>query len=268
MSTAAVAAALLAAALLAAPPPPLRRLTRTQCRVRLAKSSLSQPILGAILILAASALSILMSPAAAAAAGVAGATAVMRRRRRKRAGARRREGRALGEALETLVGELRVGAHPVRAFAVAASESDGATALALRTVASRARLGADVAAGLGAVAAASPVPAHWDRVAVCWNLAAEQGLPITALMRAAHRDVVARQRFADRTEAGLAGSRATATILAALPAVGVLLGQLVGAGPLAFLLHGGAGGWVLVIGVSLVCLGLAWSDRIVDRVLS
>jgi tight adherence protein B len=45
----------------------------------------------------------------------------------------------------------------------------------------------------------------------------------------------------------------------------VALGELIGAHPIRFLLGGGAGGWLLVIGVSLVVMGVAWSDLIIDR---
>jgi tight adherence protein B len=48
----------------------------------------------------------------------------------------------------------------------------------------------------------------------------------------------------------------------------VVLGQLIGADPVAFLLAGHAGGWLLVVGVTLVCSGLLWSDRITDRATS
>ena len=210
----------------------------------------------------------LVSPALAAAFGTVALTTAMRFRSRRRRMAGRREARTMAAALEVLVGELQVGAHPTRAIEIAAQESSESVAGALRAVASRARLGADVVAGLRVAAAGSAVPAYWDRIAVCWSLAVEHGLPMSGLMRAAQRDIVDRQRFADRTQAGLAGARATATILAALPLLGVLLGQLVGAGPVAFLLGGGLGSWLLVSGVGLVCVGIAWSARIIDRVLS
>jgi tight adherence protein B len=174
----------------------------------------------------------------------------------------------LAGALETLVGELRVGAHPVRAFAIAADESDGAIGVALRAVAARAGLGADVGAGLRAVAGSTSVPAQWDRLAVCWQLAADYGLAMAALMRAAQRDIVERQRFTARVEAGLAGARATAGILAGLPLLGVLLGELIAAHPVRFLLGGGIGGWLLVVGTVLICAGLMWADRIADRLLT
>jgi tight adherence protein B len=35
-----------------------------------------------------------------------------------------------------------------------------------------------------------------------------------------------------------------------------------------FLLSGGAGGWLLVIGVALACSGLLWSDHITAQVLT
>lgn len=50
-----------------------------------------------------------------------------------------------------------------------------------------------------------------------------------------------------------------------LPLLGVLLGQLIGARPLSFLLTGRVGGWLLVVGLTLACAGLLWSDRITDR---
>ena len=211
---------------------------------------------------------LLLPPAAVVSTAILAATLGARRHRTRRARRRLADSQRLAAALETLVGELRVGAHPVTAFNVAAAECDGPVGNSLRAVAARARLGADVTAGLRAVAEVSSVPAQWNRLAVCWQLAAEHGLAISVLMRAAQRDIVERQRFTARVEAGLAGARATAVILAALPVVGVLLGQLIGARPVAFLLGGGVGGWLLVVGVALVCIGMVWADRLTDRMLT
>ncbi|KXW70464.1 hypothetical protein JL15_26725, partial [Mycolicibacterium phlei DSM 43071] len=71
------------------------------------------------------------------------------------------EAAALQGALEVLVGELRIGAHPVAAFDTAADEVGGAVAAALRTVAARARMGADVVAGLRGVARDSVLCGYW-----------------------------------------------------------------------------------------------------------
>jgi len=196
---------------------------------------------------------------------VVGTTAGLRCRRRRRVRRAMEEGRTLEAALDVLVGELRVGSNPVHAFRVAADETVGAVAVSLRAVAARARLGADVAAGLRAAARSSALPTHWDRLAVCWQLANDHGLAIATLIRTAQRDIAERHRFSARVTSGMAGARATAAILAGLPLVGVLLGQLIGARPLNFLLSGHAGGWLLVVGSTLACGGLLWSDRITGR---
>jgi tight adherence protein B len=87
-------------------------------------------------------------------------------------------------------------------------------------------------------------------------------------MRAGHRDIVEREQFSARVDAGMAGARTTAAVLAGLPILGIGLGELIGAAPIGFLLSGGAGGWLLVVGVTLACCGLLWSDRITGRALT
>jgi tight adherence protein B len=231
-------------------------LTQAHCRVPV------RPAAGALAVVSAVAL-----PIGVVAAGViVGTTLWVRRRRDNRVKRRAAESAALQGALDVLVGELRVGAHPVAAFGVAAAEVDGPVAESLRAVAARARLGADVAAGLHSVADTSSMPAHWERLAVCWQLAQEHGLSIATLMQTAQRDIVARERFSAKVTAGMTGARTTAAVLAGLPLLGVGLGELIGARPLTFLLSNGAGGWLLVAGVTLACGGLLWSDRITAQV--
>ena len=257
----------LALALLVFPSSPLGRLTpsaRIPRRASPVRPRWLVGIAGCGAVIAA----VLLPLATVLAAAVLGATGCLRYRRRRRSRRATDEGRALQTALDVLVGELRVGSHPVRAFCVAADETDGTVAASLRAVAARARLGADVTAGLRTEARTSALPAHWDRLAVCWQLANDQGLAIAVLMRAAQRDIAERQRFSARVASGMAGARATAAILAGLPVLGVLLGQLIGARPLSFLLGGHVGGWLLLVGLTLACGGLLWSDRITDRVVS
>lgn len=207
---------------------------------------------------------VVLPPAVLLAGGVMAAAIAGRLRRGLRDRRRLAEGRAMAAALEVLIGELRVGANPTSAFTTAAAEATGPVKVSLQAVASRAQLGAEVSEGIGEAARTSPVPAYWNRLGVCWELAAQHGLAISVLMRTAHRDIVDRQRFADRTHAAMAGARATAAILASLPALGILLGQLIGAHPVRFLLGGGAGGAMLVAGITLVAAGLAWADRIIE----
>lgn len=172
----------------------------------------------------------------------------------------------LVHALEVLVAELRVGAHPAHAFGIAGAESSGEVGEILRAVSSRADLGGDVVNGLTAASRCSVIAGQWNRLATCWRLAEHNGLPIGLLIAAAQRDIAERQRFTAQMEADLAGPRATAITLAALPLLGVALGQLVGANPMQLLFGGGVGGWLLIVGVLLAGLGLLWSDRIAEQV--
>lgn len=262
MNGIAVAASLMALALLVFPSSPKRRLTARR-----------QVVVGArgiaCLVAGAAVVAVITLPLTTIlAAATVTATVSLRYRRRRQLRRATEEGRTLEAALDVLVGELRVGAHPVQAFDVAAAETVGAVARSLRAVAARARLGADVTAGLRVAADSSSQPAHWQRLAVCWQLASDHGLGIATLMRTAQRDIVERQRFSSKIDSGMAGARATAAILAGLPVLGVLLGQLIGARPLGFLLSGHAGGWLLVVGSVLTCGGLLWSDRIIQGAVS
>jgi tight adherence protein B len=257
-----VAALLLAVAVLLEPATPRHRLVRPHRPPRaMRRGPLVVVGLGAVAVSA-----VVVPVTVLLAASIVAATLVVRRNRSSSAARRARESDALQGALAVLIGELRVGVHPVAAFDVAAREVDGAVAEGLRAVAARARLGADVSAGLLAAARVSSLGAHWERLSVCWRLAQSHGLAIATLMRTAHRDIVERERFSSRVAAGMAGARATAAVLAGLPVLGIGLGQLIGAAPVRLLMSGGAGGWLLVIGVTLACCGLLWSDRIVNAV--
>lgn len=263
MSGLSVTALLLALALLVFPSSPRPRLAAATPAPR--RVMVGTRGAGGVTVCAAVVAAALLPLTTVLAATVVAGTASLRYRRRRQIRCAIQEGRTLEAALDVLVGELRVGSHPVQAFGVAADETVGAVALSLRAVAARARLGADVTAGLRAAARSSAQPTHWHRLAVCWQLASDHGLAIATLMRTAQRDIVEYQRFSARVSSGMAGARATAAILAGLPVLGALLGQLIGARPLGFLLGGHAGGWLLVAGSMLACGGLLWSDRIIQR---
>lgn len=254
------AASLLALALLAMPHSPRRRLQAP--RPARGRSGAVLAVTAAVLVVGAAVL-VPMTTVLAFAAVVA--TLAGRRRRRAVRTRAAAEGRAMTGALEVLVSELRVGAHPVRAFETAAADTADPVGAALYAVAARAELGADVSAGLRAAGLRSALGAEWDRLATSWRLAAEHGLAVATLMRAAQLDIVERQRFSARVDASMAGARATATILASLPVLGIAMGELIGADPVAFLAGGGAGGWCLVVGVCLLGCGLWWADRITGR---
>nr|WP_280257237.1 hypothetical protein [Nocardia wallacei] len=207
---------------------------------------------------------------------VAGTVAVRMRQNRED---RRRaaECSALAEALDTVVGELRIGAHPSAAAATAASEigdsasasdcrASGSAATAFAVCAARARLGGAAADGLRVPEAV--IAAELSRVADAWQVAERHGLALAELLATMRADLVSRMRFRDRTVAALAGARATALVLAGLPLLGIALGQLIGASPLQVLLSPGSGAFLLPLGTALICAGLLWTDAITRKVLT
>lgn len=255
-----LAAIALSGAALTLPSSPRRRL------IPAGRKSVPAFALPSAMAFAAISCAVLLPLTTVLATGLITATMLVRFRRRRRGDRGTDESTSMETAIDVLVGELRVGAHPANAFAVAAEETTGPVADACHAVAARARLGADVAAGLRGVSATAALPSQWERLAVCWQLATEHGLAMSALMHAAQRDIAERQRFSSQVRSAMAGARATAVILAALPVLSVSMGQLIGARPLQFLLGGGFGGWLLVVGLTLICGGLLWADRITDRV--
>ncbi|MFD4293621.1 type II secretion system F family protein [Rhodococcus sp. NPDC058505] len=210
-----------------------------------------------------------VEPTAGAAAGIVLATLVHRIRRGRRRRRRDDQTRSLLAGLEAAVADLRVGANPESACLGAAKESTGAASEAFRSAAATARLGGSAAQGLVAGAQRgrdAGIETDVERIAAAWRIAERHGIALADLLDATRSDLVARIRFRSRVESGLAGARATAAVLAGLPLLGVGLGQMTGAAPVRVLLSGGVGGTLLVVGTALACGGLAWADRITQRV--
>ncbi len=209
-------------------------------------------------------------------AGVGGAvaavvlgTVLLRSRRARRAERTRTETTAgLAEGLAAFAGELRAGHPPASAAAAAGRDAGTAARRALARVEATARLGGDVPAALREQAASDPVAGpHLRRLADAWALADRHGIGLAALAEAVAEDLRARSRFAGRLSAQLAGPRTTAAVLAALPGIGLVLGQLVGAHPFGVLTGTGLGQVLLVVGASLVAAGLEWSRRLTAGVV-
>lgn len=193
------------------------------------------------------------------AAAMALGTWLFRRRMATRRALAEERSAAVVEALDVLVAELRVGVHPGVACARAAAECrGGVVGPVLERAAAHAALGGSIADSLAAEQGFEDL----RRVAGVWALAERHGIAMGDMLAVVRRDLLERQGFRRRVFAGLAGARATASVLALLPVVGVGLGQLMGAGPLGVLLGGGLGGLLLVAGVFLDCAGLLWAERI------
>lgn len=218
---------------------------------------------GAALVAAAALAGFLAAgPGGAFAAALVVVVARTRRRARASAAAATATAGEVADALRRITDELRTGAHP--AAALDGVRADGPLAAAvLADAAAAARMGNDVPRALRRAADSRPaVAGTLTRVAESWSLAERHGIPLADLLSRAQSDIAWRVQYGRRVHAQLAGPRATATVLTALPGLGLLLGQLLGADPVAVLRHGVLGQALLVVGVGLTAIGFAWTDRI------
>jgi len=191
-------------------------------------------------------------------AGIAGRIGVGPASRRRRAAQRMHVVRALA----TLAAELEAGQPPREALRRAAGDPP-AWPRALACL----RLDGDVAEALEADADGRPVLAH---LAACWRVAADAGTGLApAVVRLAESARTAEDARVD-LEGQLAGPRATARLLALLPAVGISFGFLLGSDPLGWLLTQPLGRICLAVGAVLTAAGAWWTGRIaasVERLL-
>ncbi|MFG2354758.1 type II secretion system F family protein [Streptomyces sp. NPDC048521] len=196
---------------------------------------------------------------------VAGAAAVpvLRRVRRARQARSTRDQRA-GTVIAlcgALAGEVRAGRQPGEALLRAARDSGGLGDGQAAVVAA-ARFGGDVPGAL-AVAARQPGAEGLLGLAACWRVAVDQGAGLAAGLDRLDAALRAERDQRADLRAQLSGARATAVLLAALPALGLLLGAAMGADPLHVLLHTGAGLGCLAAGAVFEAAGLWWAVRIV-----
>ncbi len=159
-----------------------------------------------------------------------------------------------------LVRELRAGAAPTAACTAAAGAADGVAGNVLAALAASTRWNVDEAVGqdLGEVAADVA-----DRLRTGWLLSARYGVPWARVVGALAADVENRARVDAERAAEVAGPTFSGYVLAALPALGLLLGVGMGAQPVAVLLGSSVGHLLLLAGTVLTCAGLLWSARIV-----
>ncbi|MGA5040140.1 type II secretion system F family protein [Streptomyces capoamus] len=202
-----------------------------------------------------------MIPVLAGAAGVP----VLRRMRLARHARRARDRRA-GAVIAlcgALAGEVRAGRQPGEALLRAARDSGG-LGDAQAAVVAAARFGGNVPGALAA-AARQPGAEGLLGLAACWRVAVDQGAGLAAGLDRLDGALRAERDQRADLRAQLSGPRATAVLLAALPALGLLLGTAMGADPLRVLLHSGPGLGCLTAGAVFEAAGLWWAVRIVRR---
>ena len=239
------------------------------------RSAGSSPVMGAIpfrrLVVAASAAVMALMVAVGTlgtvvGVGAAGAVVFVVSHRRR---ARRLHETHAGvvDICRAMAAELRAGRPVPAAFGAAARAGPPAMVALLQPAVAVARRGdsAELADAV-AVLAASPGCAGLSRLVACWRVAATSGAALApAIDRVADalQDDIELRRDITST---LAGPRATAHLLACLPAVGLLLGTAIGADPVGFLLGSRPGIGCLLVAVALDAAGLGWARRIARRV--
>jgi len=135
------------------------------------------------------------------------------------------------------------------------------------------RLAAELRAGADPeVAAARMLPAVREagggtdrlgrRLASATTVAEQTGAPLAELLDRLEADEGAGARIRALADAHAAGARATAWLLAALPAAGIGLGYAIGANPLHVLLHTVVGVVAGGLAVSLQIAGVVWTRRL------
>lgn len=256
-----LACLLLAAALVCAPGPAagarLGALLTTLPSARRRQLWTAAPV-----VLAATAGLLVAGPGGAATGALLAVTVRRRRLRGRAATAAGSDAEQLADSLRRITDELRAGSHATAALSGVDADGPRAQEI-LAPAAAAAHLGDDVPAALRRAVGQRPgVAADVERVADAWALAERHGIPLADLLTGAQEDIRWGLRFGNTVRAQLAGPRATATVLTVLPAVGLGLGQLLGADPVAVLRGGVLGQLLLVIGVALAAAGSAWTDRI------
>ena len=201
--------------------------------------------------------SVLPLPAAAAVAPLA--VRRWRRDRERRQAGRRRE--AVLELCDSLAAQVRGGRPPGQALSAVGIEGlrlgeRGAAVLAA------ARYGGDVPAALCA-ASSAPGAAGLRGLAACWQVAVDGGVSFASGVERVAEALRAERDQDEELRAQLAGPRATALVLATLPAFGLLLGAAMGVAPLRILLGTPPGLCCLLLGAALEWAGLAWVAAIV-----
>ena len=175
----------------------------------------------------------------------------------------------LVESLGTFVAELRVGAHPAVAAESTAKAAESLSAKTMMIIANTAQLGGNVRHALIRFAKEQPAVAGvLKQVARAWALSDRHGIPLADVLDTVRKNLEQHLRFAKQVRARMAGPRMSATVLAILPELGVLLGEAIDARPLHVLATTYVGQGLLIAGATLICVGVFWSAKLTEHVVT
>lgn len=188
----------------------------------------------------------------------------MLRRRRARRVVARRAGDVV-DVVFALAAELRAGRTPGRALALVAGAG---TSLApqLSQAAAAVDAGGSASVELGRIADL-PGCGGLRSTAAAWAVTESAGGPVADVLDRMGEVLDAEAQSRAALDAALAGPRATMALLAALPVLGLVLGQSLGAHPVGLLLRRPLGWSLLAGGAVLDITGVVWTRLLVGRAL-
>ena len=158
-----------------------------------------------------------------------------------------------------LVGELRAGKQPVLAI-VDCHEEHPIAPRAMRAC----RLGANISEALKQDAVNTRSLLY--SASAVWEVAHSSGGSLADLLQKISEGQRKTLGVRRALHVELAGPRTTARLMSALPVLGLILGVMLGANPLSWLISSPVGIAVLLSGLSLNVFGYRWIQKIVARV--
>lgn len=158
------------------------------------------------------------------------------------------------KACSLIAGQLDIGEIPAKALAAAAEDIP-----LLASAAGAVQVGGSVTDELARLAR-RPGCDGFDQIARGWRLCERTGMPLGPVMRQVAEALRQSGDIRDQRRAELATSRSTSRLLAALPAVGLGMGFLVGTNPLAFISGSMIGHLCLIGAATLASAGLIWTE--------
>ncbi len=179
-----------------------------------------------------------------------------------------RRGAPRFDAAAALVQRLAVlmdaGIPPVAAWRYAAAGGGSPVAAA---VAASPAAGHELPDAIREAARAAPVAERsaWLAVAAAWRVAVEAGAPLAPTLARLAEVLRGLAQSVRDVEVALAGPVATARLVLALPAVGLLFGAVMGFGTVGVLFGTIPGAGCLALGGALVAAGFRWNRRLVRR---
>ncbi len=162
----------------------------------------------------------------------------------------------VAEAIDALTSELESGVIASRALRSIARDWPF-----FASAASASQLGGDVAEALR-IAARQPGAEALNRLAAAWQISDRAGSSQADILDKIGESLRDERDLAREIAAGLAPSRATARLLAALPALGLLLGSGVRGDSLHVLVGTTIGALCLAAGVVLAIVGIGWVEHL------